>query len=90
VRLREWRARDQARLMVKMLRDPTALGDLWSGQGIPAGDGRGRNWEDGREWCDDHPQWYGNVGKKKGQGLARRRQRSHPEKSQELESIAIV
>jgi len=37
----------QARLMAEMLRDPTALGDLWRGPGIPAGDGRGKNWEDG-------------------------------------------
>ena len=33
----------QARLKAKMLRDPTALGDLWSRPGIPAGDGRGKN-----------------------------------------------
>jgi len=32
----------QARLMAKMLRDPTALGGLWSGPGIPAGDGKGK------------------------------------------------
>jgi len=32
----------QARLLVKMMRDPTALGDLWSGLGKPVSSRGGR------------------------------------------------
>ena len=42
----------QARLLRKMMRDPTALGDLWSGPRklvYPAEVEEGTNWEGGRE-----------------------------------------
>jgi len=41
----------QARLLGKMMRDPTTLGDLWSGSGLPvypAEVEEGTNWEGGR------------------------------------------
>ena len=41
----------QARLLGKMMRDPTTLGDLWSGPGkpvYPAEMEEGTNWEAGR------------------------------------------
>jgi len=41
----------QARLLGKMMRDPTTLGDLWSGPGLPvypAEADEGTNWEGGR------------------------------------------
>ena len=45
----------QARLLGKMIRDPTTLEDLWSGPGkpvYPAEVEEGTNWEAGRSWKD--------------------------------------
>ena len=50
----------QARLLGKLMRDPTALGDLWSGPGMEvylAEAEEGTNWEAGRSWKDCEPQW---------------------------------
>jgi len=44
----------------KMMRDPTALGDMWSGPGndvYPREAEEGTNWEGGRSWKDCSPQW---------------------------------
>jgi len=50
----------QARLLGKLMRDPTALGNMWSGPGrevCPAEAEEGTNWEAGRSWKDCGPQW---------------------------------
>jgi len=50
----------QARLLGKMMRDPAALGDMWSGPEravYPAEVEEGKNWEVGRSWKDCRPQW---------------------------------
>jgi len=50
----------QARLLGKMMRDATTLGDLWSGPGLPvypAEVEEGTNWEGGRSWKDCGEQW---------------------------------
>jgi len=50
----------QARLLGEILRDPTALGDIWSGLGkaVHAAEvEEGTNWEEGRSWKDCGPQW---------------------------------
>jgi len=44
----------------KMMKDPTTLGDLWSGPGMPvypAEVEEGMNWEGGRSWKDCGEQW---------------------------------
>jgi len=48
----------QARLLGKMMRDPIALGDMWSGPGREvylAEVTEGTNWEGGRSWKDCSP-----------------------------------
>jgi len=50
----------QARLLGKLLRDPTALGDMWAGPGrevYPAKAEEGPNWETWRSWKDCGLQW---------------------------------
>jgi len=50
----------QVWLLGKMMRDPTTLGDLWSGPGklvYPAEVEEGTNWEGGRLWKDCDKQW---------------------------------
>jgi len=65
VRSRGWKAREaldaaQAMLLGKLVRDPTALWDMWSGPGrevYPAEAEEGTNWEAGRSWKNCGPQW---------------------------------
>jgi len=50
----------QAKLLGKLMWDPTALGDMWSGPGMevyPAEAEEWTNWEAGRSWKDCGPQW---------------------------------
>ena len=50
----------QARLLSKRMRDPTALGDMWSGPGnevYPREAEEGTDWDGGRSWKDCSPQW---------------------------------
>jgi len=50
----------QAHLLGKMMRDPTTLGNLWSGPGLPVCPAKlkkGTNWEEGRSWKDCSEQW---------------------------------
>jgi len=50
----------QARLLGKMMQDPTTLGDLWSGPGKPiysAEVEEGTNCEEGSSWKDCGEQW---------------------------------
>jgi len=49
-----------AQLLAKMIRVPTALGDMWSGHGnevYPREAEEGTNWEEGRSWKNCNPQW---------------------------------
>jgi len=50
----------KARLLAKLMWDPTALGDMWAGPGrevYPAEAEEGPNWEAWRSWKDCGSQW---------------------------------